>query len=81
MILCLSPRYLWFSEVYFLLFISKMSAELIILNIIEIYSFAFLLIFATFVDFYLNFKGLNYLLLQELQFVAILPYFLLYFTE
>lgn len=81
MILCLSPRYLWFSEVYFLLFISKMSAELIRLNIIEIYSFAFLLIFATFVDFYLNFKGLNYLLLQELQFVAILPYFLLYFTE
>ncbi|MEM0116698.1 MAG: hypothetical protein QW616_05935 [Thermoplasmata archaeon] len=58
-----------------------MSAELIRLNIIEIYSFAFLLIFATFVDFYLNFKGLNYLLLQELQFVAILPYFLLYFTE
>lgn len=81
MILCLSPRYLRFSEVYFLLFISKMSAELIRLNIIEIYSFAFLLIFATFVDFYLNFKGLNYLLLQELQFVAILPYFLLYFTE
>ncbi|MEM0298963.1 MAG: hypothetical protein QW124_05910 [Thermoplasmata archaeon] len=58
-----------------------MSAELIRLNIIEIYSFPFLLIFATFVDFYLNFKGLNYLLLQELQFVAILPYFLLYFTE
>ncbi|MEM4779924.1 MAG: hypothetical protein QW307_04865, partial [Thermoplasmata archaeon] len=73
--------YLRFSEVYFLLFISKMSAELIRLNIIEICSFAFLLIFATFVDFYLNFKGLNYLLLQELQFVAILPYFLLYFTE
>lgn len=46
-----------FGTVFFLPFISKMPAELIRLNIIEIYALAFLVIFATFVAFYLNFKG------------------------
>ncbi len=50
-----------FGTVFLLPFISKMPAELIKLNTIEIYSLAFLVIFSTFIAFYLNFKGLQIL--------------------
>ncbi|MGC8629684.1 MAG: DMT family transporter [Thermoplasmata archaeon] len=50
-----------FGAVFLLPFISKVPVELVKLNTIEIYALAFLVVFATFIAFYLNFKGLQML--------------------
>jgi drug/metabolite transporter (DMT)-like permease len=50
-----------FGTVFLLPFVSKMPADLVRLNTIEIFSLAFLVVFATFIAFYLNFKGLQML--------------------
>lgn len=47
--------------IFLLPFVSKMPEDLMKLNNLEIYSLLFLVIFGTFISFYLNFKGLQLL--------------------